>query len=102
MKIQPDSQDKSTPARKHRTADSRPMATPMACGECGQVVEMRDLDALQVQTLGPIVGLDPGRCQPGEYVTRCDQCGATESFQPAARCEECGEYPCDCIEPSEH
>ncbi|MBL7134839.1 MAG: hypothetical protein ISS78_12125 [Phycisphaerae bacterium] len=77
------------------------MAEPMACDECGRVVEMRDLEDLGTQTLGPVRGLAPGRCEPAEYVTRCGQCGATESFQPAVRCAECGEYPCDCIGPAE-
>jgi len=75
------------------------MADPMACDECGRVVPRRRLPDLLTQTLGAVGGLAPGLCEPAEYATQCDQCGAVESFQLAVRCAECGQWPCDCVMP---
>ena len=78
-----------------------PLVDPMACDECGGVVEQRCLSDLLIRTLGAVGGLAPGLCEPAEYATQCDQCGAIESFQPALLCAECGQGPCDCGPPGD-
>ena len=98
MKTQRDSQGDRT---RHRRDLRRrgPLADPLACDECGRVVQRRRLPDLLIRTLGAVGGLAPGLCEPAEYATQCDQCGAVESFQPAVRCAECDRWPCDCSPP---
>ena len=101
MKIQRDSQVYSTRHRGNRPRRPERLIDPMACDECGCVVDRRRLPYLLTQTLAAVGGLSAGLYEPAEYATQCDHCGAIESFQPVRRCDECGQWPCDCVKPCE-
>ena len=75
-----------------------PFDAPVVCRRCGHLADRRWLDGPAYTRLtvrgrrhGP-----PGDCEPDEFAAACPDCGATEMFDDAIRCAECGERPCIC------
>jgi len=53
------------------------------CRDCGHECRYRDLGRPEYEkrTLAAIKGVEPGRCEPAEYVTACPDCGAEDPFE---------------------
>ena len=62
----------------------------LKCVKCGHECRRRDLSKpeYEKQTLPATRHLEPGDCEPEEYVTICPGCGAEESFEPLAESPE--------------
>jgi len=57
----------------------------MRCRDCDHQCQQRDLGRPEYEkrTIPAVKHLEPGDCEPAEYVTVCPDCGAEESFDLA-------------------